>query len=73
MGQDIGAWHVSAMTRVHPHETRWIVWHLKIRQTNYRNGVTPMALFACGAGANRMPIGGGFPKKQRPGVMPRIG
>ena len=47
---------------------------LRMRAMATGNGVTPYVLSEItGAGANRMAYGEGFLKKQRPGVMPRIG
>lgn len=49
---------------------------LRSRKTGGRNGITGRVLSGVqytGAGANRMARLAGFPKKQTPGVMPRIG
>ncbi len=49
---------------------------LRSRKTDSRNGITSRVLSGvqhAGAGANRMARLAGFPKKQRPGVTPRIG
>jgi hypothetical protein len=50
---------------------------LRMRAMEPGNGVTLDVLSemckTTGAGANRMAYGEGFLKKQRPGVMPRIG
>jgi hypothetical protein len=46
---------------------------LTIRQTSHRNGITPTRSRGKRAGANRMPVGAGFPRKQKPAVMRWIG